>query len=311
MAKPAFDPSQPYESVKQNAKPPFDPSQPFDESPKEDPSEKDGPGILSQASGLIDRFGGAPIRAGLGKLQEGKYGEIAPAYMRQFGEDPKLAPTGEEMSLNAGVPEQYAPYAGFAVDVATDPLTWAGPGLMGKAAEAIPAIKGLLKSGKTAEALAPGEYYAGRVIDPRLNLKVARRTPLPATPSPVASAAKQAPGLISKAASSAKGVFTSNSAGAEGTRDLLTLMGFGGPVIAVRRTLNLIDKAASSKSAFSALVKSGKVPIESLQKLTGKTGQAAVDAAQALFNSPGGRQMLSTALVESSHVEDQGQEKTP
>jgi len=54
----------------------------------------------------IDSYTGAPVRSAIGEFQKGGgLEEAAKGYYRQFGEDPALAPTGKEIALKAGVPE--------------------------------------------------------------------------------------------------------------------------------------------------------------------------------------------------------------
>lgn len=113
--------------------------------------------FLSKIGEFADKFTGAPTRKAIGTLQEGgDLGEAASSFGEQFGEDPSLAPTGEEIAMEEGlsnVPRQAeielpprekaiakastgkepgpmkvdipspAGAAGLAVDVVADPLT--------------------------------------------------------------------------------------------------------------------------------------------------------------------------------------------
>lgn len=116
----------------------------------------------------LDRFSGAPIRAGIGALQDDdpETGFWETAY-DQFGEPTRLAPTGKEIAQNAGVSDDViyedAPIvgditksglAGFGVDVLADAgvIASAGSKLLGAGARAIPAVEGAIKSraGKSA-----------------------------------------------------------------------------------------------------------------------------------------------------------------
>lgn len=70
----------------------------------------------SKASGLIgavqwvgekyDSYMGAPVRAGIGSMQDGQ--GFTKGYARQFGGDPKNAPTGQRIAQKAGVSDETA-----------------------------------------------------------------------------------------------------------------------------------------------------------------------------------------------------------
>lgn len=73
-----------------------------------------GPGIGSKildgvvaVGGAIDSVTGAPVRASIGALQDGKgLLEAGKTFGKQFAEDPSLAPTGKAIALKAGVSDK-------------------------------------------------------------------------------------------------------------------------------------------------------------------------------------------------------------
>ena len=96
----------------------------------------------------IDSLAAAPVRAGIAQAQQGNWGAIPGAMWDQFGADPQArpAPTGEDLVKTAGVHNPYLAKAlGFGMDVATDPVTWAGGALgelgSGLAGEVVDASK--------------------------------------------------------------------------------------------------------------------------------------------------------------------------
>lgn len=184
MSKPKFDPNKPFEAAD---KPKFDPNKPFEAPGGEEQGLEEnstsllgaaGKGLLGVAGAVgsfVDRFTGAPTRAGIGAIQDGKgiMGAI-PAATEQFGADPELAPTGKQIAQKAGVPDtalsEKMPYmysedghgltmkkggmldptasgaAGLVVDVAADPTNIIpGRAIVGAGG------KGLLKGAKLAE----------------------------------------------------------------------------------------------------------------------------------------------------------------
>lgn len=60
--------------------------------------------VVAPIGSAVDRFTGAPIRAGIGAAQNGNFGQVIPAIVGQFGQNPELAPTGKEIAQKAGVP---------------------------------------------------------------------------------------------------------------------------------------------------------------------------------------------------------------
>jgi hypothetical protein len=111
-----------------------------------------------QAAGqFVDKFTGAPTRAGISALQQGKgiLGAGA-AFGKQFGEDPTRAPTGKDIAREFGVPatEFETPFrsfdlpgervkttaqdvAGLGIDVLADPTLVVPVGTVAKGAAAV------------------------------------------------------------------------------------------------------------------------------------------------------------------------------
>lgn len=84
---------------------------------------------LSEAGRAIDQYTGAPTRAAIGAIQEGK--NPLEAYSQQFGEEPEKAPTGKDIASKAGLSREEgilgvspAGAVGLAVDIIADPLTF-------------------------------------------------------------------------------------------------------------------------------------------------------------------------------------------
>lgn len=62
---------------------------------------------VGAAGEFIDKYTGAPTRAAIGAVQEGEgLGGAAEAFGEQFGEDPGLAPTGEDIAKRAGLSDE-------------------------------------------------------------------------------------------------------------------------------------------------------------------------------------------------------------
>lgn len=72
----------------------------------EDPSGAVLRGV-AKVGETIDKYGGAPTRAAISKLQDDvtEPGVALEAFKNQFGEDPKLAPTGKNIVRRAGIPD--------------------------------------------------------------------------------------------------------------------------------------------------------------------------------------------------------------
>ncbi len=104
-----------------------------------------GIGLLGTAARGLDSVTGAPMRAGISAAQNSNYpsdipGDAAKAAWKQFGNMKDEAPSGEDIVKKAGVPEGTASkVAGFGMDLAANPLNFAGAGakLAGKGAEAL------------------------------------------------------------------------------------------------------------------------------------------------------------------------------
>jgi len=179
MAKPTFDPNQPFDVTQESdaEKPAFDPNQPYEQA--QGPQDESLMGsILSGVGGAletVDSYTGAPVRSGISAALEGE--NPFSAYGEQFGESPRQAPTGQQISEQIGIsdtPLDMGPYTnpktghtiprskesslslsditGFGIDVVADPLLLIGSGakLAGKGAKAFD--KGL-KSRKAFKAM--------------------------------------------------------------------------------------------------------------------------------------------------------------
>lgn len=172
MANPVFDETKPFEKTAAPAagKPAFDETQPFQ------PAEPQG--FLGKASNAIDKYtGGAAARSLIGKAQ---------GMDRPFTTDPSQAPTGKEIVMKAGYPQEgynipaaafpllsrlqgkkpeetmmnVSPeVAGAAMDMAANPLNFVG-GLLGKAAQGGAGL--INKAGRALGYLGEGETAAGR-----------------------------------------------------------------------------------------------------------------------------------------------------
>lgn len=127
---------------------------------------------LQKVGETVDRFSGAPTRAGLLAAVKSDSGDLIgagknafAAAKSQFGEDPSLAPTGEQILEESGVPESYKmrvgpnfnevdvpirKIGGFATDIVADPINLvpAGKlsGLIGKGAKAIEEAPNAMKA---------------------------------------------------------------------------------------------------------------------------------------------------------------------
>lgn len=163
------------------------------------------PGILEKyvapVGRFVDRYTGAPARAGLMSLVQG-HEPISAAY-RQFGEDPELAPTGKDIATRLGAPETsahlgdlvgsinpavgmilsdknkeflnkptVADVAGFGVDIAADPtniipgakMVKGGLGLIGKG------IQTGAKGASIASDIATGTKIASKGVETAGNI---------------------------------------------------------------------------------------------------------------------------------------------
>lgn len=142
----------------------------------DDWEEINGPGILRQAgqyalekvgkaSRFFDSVTGAPVRAAVGAMQEGKNPrEVGSAAYEQFGKNPDLAPTGKDIAKKFGVPDTEfdtgiyinpftheqvktspAGLVGTGVDVALDPTTYLTGALGGALEKSAAATVGKLE----------------------------------------------------------------------------------------------------------------------------------------------------------------------
>lgn len=82
---------------------------------------------------FVDKFTGAPTRSAIAAAQEGDFLGAPGAFVKQFGEDPSLAPTGKEIATKTGLSTEEtiglpligkvspAGIAGLGVDILADP----------------------------------------------------------------------------------------------------------------------------------------------------------------------------------------------
>ena len=96
---------------------------------------------MSAVAGAIDPYTGAPVRSAIGAGMRRE--NPIEAYRQQFGKPSETAPTGRELSEQAGVSPSVSPYTGVAVDVLADPTMLIPGKLVGKTATA---VKGMAKS---------------------------------------------------------------------------------------------------------------------------------------------------------------------
>lgn len=124
---------------------------------------------LVSASRFVDSFAGAPTRAAVGAAQEGR--NPIGAFVGQLGDNPDLAPSGQEIVKRMGVPDKSTPASmtqrmlpsgavlpayntnpsetlGLAAEVALDPLNLIGTGAISKTARG--AGKGLSAASEAA-----------------------------------------------------------------------------------------------------------------------------------------------------------------
>lgn len=114
---------------------------------------------IAAVGNFVDKYTGAPARAALGALQDGK--NPLGAAWDQFGEDPSKAPSGKDIAAKAGLStDQFktplkgldgtsitvspAGVAGLAIDVAADPTNLIPGGALAKGAAKL-GVKGAVK----------------------------------------------------------------------------------------------------------------------------------------------------------------------
>lgn len=146
-----------------------------------------------------DRYSAAPSRAALGEALSGNIKEIPGAFVKQFGQDPSLAPTKEELYDKTGLPDvpmlpraswQRGVYekltgkdfpttkdvGGFAIEAGADVANLvSGVGLMkqgarGTMAMAKPVVKGATKAASAAEKAALGTNVVESISETSKNL---------------------------------------------------------------------------------------------------------------------------------------------
>lgn len=122
----------------------------------------------------VDSYTGAPTRALIDAAQT--HQNPLQAFARQFGKDPSLAPTGEDILVNAGAPRDniMTKALGLGVDVGADPTMVVPVGAMAKGGVQVARMAGELGMGAAragAKALAPIANVATKVtgLDSPLN----------------------------------------------------------------------------------------------------------------------------------------------
>jgi len=148
------------------------------------PGEMLSEGFLS-ASEFVDKYTGAPVRAGIGALQEGKgLFDALGAAREQFGAEEITAPTGKQIAKRAGLSAEetlrvpgtdftFSPAgaAGLGVEVVADPTTLIPGAAVGRAAGALsrmgaqPVIQAARGVRKAAQSLKPSEKAIEKAID--------------------------------------------------------------------------------------------------------------------------------------------------
>lgn len=139
---------------------------------------------LGAVSQTIDKYTGAPVRAGVYRAMQGKPEEALSAAYEQFGADPTKAPSGKDIAYEAGLSKEpyirtpiiMNPYtgkegtlrvspagiAGGLGEMALDPTTYIPAGTIGKGL-----AKGALAASEALGAL-------GRKVTPKLGKMIAR-----------------------------------------------------------------------------------------------------------------------------------------
>jgi hypothetical protein len=190
MGKPAFNPNQPFEKVQVQEKPAFNPNQPFQVADTSGPGfdpiagvlkvNEATAGIVPRIANVIDSYTGAPTRAAIGAAQNAE--SPLAAFVKQFGENPALAPSGKDLAKKTGastesiIPDSALPsflkdtkgnktleliknlataspagIYGAGLDIAANPLNVATPvargvGLLADAASEVPAVSRALET---------------------------------------------------------------------------------------------------------------------------------------------------------------------
>lgn len=116
MGKPQFDPNKPFKPAgtattqiqEVQEKPPFNSQAGFQPVDAEDAEGEttlieDIVGGIQAAGEFFDKYTGAPARAAIWEAQHGR--NPFSGFVEQFAEDPRRAPTGQEIARKAGVPD--------------------------------------------------------------------------------------------------------------------------------------------------------------------------------------------------------------
>lgn len=76
---------------------------------------------------VIESYTSAPAKAAIAQMQQGNFGQALPTAWNQMGNDPRTAPTGQQLVETAGVPAGLpSKIAGGALNMATDPMSYLG-----------------------------------------------------------------------------------------------------------------------------------------------------------------------------------------
>ena len=136
---------------------------------------------------IYDRYTGAPMRAAIAELQEGRVLDSVDAFIEQFGEFAELAPTGQDIVQKMGLTKKDSlseKVLGFGMEIIADPFSAVSAALklgapvanafMKSAKTAANASEAVQKSKKTVTALAKSMGVSNEVIE--FSLKKALET---------------------------------------------------------------------------------------------------------------------------------------
>lgn len=149
--------------------------------------------VAAEVGEFVDRFTGAPTRAAIGSLQDDitRPDKAVGAFITQFGDDPRKAPTGKEIAAKTGLStDEYieipllsrlvgdvspAGVAGFAIDVVADPLSLLPSGAISKGAKTVTRMTGKTIKGAGRYAI-KGTVAAAKKAVPETVEQIARAT---------------------------------------------------------------------------------------------------------------------------------------
>lgn len=139
---------------------------------------------FGKVSQVLDKYTGAPVRAGVYRAMQGKPEEALSAAYEQFGEDPTKAPSGKDIAYEAGLSKEpyirtpiiMNPYTGKEGTLRVSPAGIAGG--LGEMALDPTAYIPASNVGRAATSLAKGVSktagFAGRKLAPKIGKLVAR-----------------------------------------------------------------------------------------------------------------------------------------